>query len=506
MHPALLIDEVLEAILEYCSGWERKEYRWTLCQLARSCKAWKDPSLDRLWKRLDCIEPLLSLFDSSQVSVNASIADAHAYAAKVKHMTVSLPPAKHTTDDLVLPNLQSACLLRGGCFAPLNFIAAPTLREVQVDLGPVMRTEAAEARCHSLAATFRQLMFTPGSRLEKLRIRGWMAPVLADTLSTLCYLHSLVLLTGNSLTAGTLASFASFSNLQRLSVHASHIDAETFTAALSPTASFRALNTLRIRGSRSLICAILAIIPRGTLHSLYIEAEEYDQDPLAWKPTFDLLVSNASDTLTDFTIDQILESEEMDSIAFLSVPHTRFTLETLRPLRGLTALRRLTVDVMTLPGFTDRDIDHMASWWPHLEKLDFGTLPCAIGYNASLDTVSPKITLASLYSLAKHCRNLRTLILPFDTTAAINCAIEKPHEQIQAQTALRTLVLGGLPPATEGMSPFIQHILTAFPHLEEIECTSVDRSLLVDLSTTTSAKGEDTDAFTATLDGYANGQ
>ena len=69
MHSALIIDEVLETILEHCSDWSGAEYRWTLCQLARCCKAWKDPALARLWKRLDGTEPLIRLVDQSEAKV-----------------------------------------------------------------------------------------------------------------------------------------------------------------------------------------------------------------------------------------------------------------------------------------------------------------------------------------------------------------------------------------------------------------------------------------------------
>lgn len=61
MHPVLLIDEVFQVILEHCADWPASDYRFILCQLARSCRAWQDPVTDRLWKRLESAEPLLLL-------------------------------------------------------------------------------------------------------------------------------------------------------------------------------------------------------------------------------------------------------------------------------------------------------------------------------------------------------------------------------------------------------------------------------------------------------------
>lgn len=66
MHPVLLIDEVFQVILEHCADWPASDYRFILCQLARSCRAWQDPATDRLWKRLESAEPLLRLLSLDQ--------------------------------------------------------------------------------------------------------------------------------------------------------------------------------------------------------------------------------------------------------------------------------------------------------------------------------------------------------------------------------------------------------------------------------------------------------
>ena len=61
MHPALLIDEVLQLIFDFCADIPNTEPKWTYAQLARCCRAWKDPVLDRLWDRLNGVGPLLAL-------------------------------------------------------------------------------------------------------------------------------------------------------------------------------------------------------------------------------------------------------------------------------------------------------------------------------------------------------------------------------------------------------------------------------------------------------------
>ncbi|KAH0836717.1 hypothetical protein J3R83DRAFT_8446, partial [Lanmaoa asiatica] len=57
MHSALLIDEILQLIFEVILN----DGKTPLCRAARCCQAWKDPALDRIWRRLPSAVPLLSL-------------------------------------------------------------------------------------------------------------------------------------------------------------------------------------------------------------------------------------------------------------------------------------------------------------------------------------------------------------------------------------------------------------------------------------------------------------
>ena len=57
MHSALLIDEILQLIFEIILDHGKP----SLCCAARCCQAWKDPALDRIWRRLPSAVPLLSL-------------------------------------------------------------------------------------------------------------------------------------------------------------------------------------------------------------------------------------------------------------------------------------------------------------------------------------------------------------------------------------------------------------------------------------------------------------
>lgn len=57
MHAALFIDEILQYVFEVVLD----NGKSSLCCAARCCQAWKDPALDRIWRRLPSAVPLLSL-------------------------------------------------------------------------------------------------------------------------------------------------------------------------------------------------------------------------------------------------------------------------------------------------------------------------------------------------------------------------------------------------------------------------------------------------------------
>ena len=317
-------------------------------------------------------------------------------------------------------------------------------------------------------------------------------------------LRSLTLLTGQSLSVETLAALCRFVNLQDLYIHASHLDAEEFTQAVSspPSQSFPALRSLRIRAQRSLFRAIFDVLPHGTLESLYLETEEAAQGPSAWSPTFTLIASKAADTLIDFTLDQILDPEEMEANLSTSETYTRFALETLRPLCKLRALRRLTIDAMLLPDFADRDIDQMATWWPKLEHLDVGEAADVLEHAAH----APKITIKALHYLAKRCPNLRSLSIPLDSSECGQSDVApSTMEDTVRQKVLERLAVGP-PPPEEHITTFVRSVLEIFPCLREIECTSAETSLSVEVQTVVKEHALDVEHPKGTSDGFAGGQ
>ncbi|EGN96832.1 hypothetical protein SERLA73DRAFT_185017, partial [Serpula lacrymans var. lacrymans S7.3] len=156
MHRALFIDEILQEIFDICSE-DGKGGKVTLTYLARCCKTWKDPALDRLWKVLPSVAPLLSLATvihvSHEIAPSAEVASEssdmvifHSYAKRVKSIThrqrinTTSPSSRlilQTEDDIhLLPNLTSARIsMSGWGEIQTRLSVSRHLRNLQLDLG-----------------------------------------------------------------------------------------------------------------------------------------------------------------------------------------------------------------------------------------------------------------------------------------------------------------------------------------------------------------------------------
>lgn len=429
------------------------------------------------------------------------------YAARIKHITFTATPRVPNRGLTHFPNLRTVILQGEGCLIQPRCLESPLLEQMEIDLSSMRDKPSVRMRGHILAETLAEV--PPLLRgLKHLRVRGFMSSALDYTIPSFRSLDSLTLVTGKSLSAETLAALGLFPHLRDLCVHASHIDSDDFARAISTHTSqpFGNLQNLRIRASRSLLCTFVDVLPRHTLRSLYIETEEPAQGPTAWKTILALIALKAADTLIEFTLDQILDPQELETQLSSVGFDTRFALDTLQPLSELRALRRLTIDAMLLPDFTDRDIDEMASWWPNLEHLDIGALPDSEDRTSDW---SPKLTVLALQYLAKRCPSLQTLTMPLDFSAQAfpvsdaGKASDKP--KVVKQRNLRRLLVGP-PPSDDRIAALVKRVAAIFPCVEEIECASAGRTLSIEVRTVDERPAGEVECCAGTPDGFANGQ
>ncbi|KAF5350264.1 hypothetical protein D9758_007794 [Tetrapyrgos nigripes] len=470
MHQALLIDEIFENVLDSCSDGH------SLSRIARTCRAWNDPALDRLWKRLTCIVPLLNLIpglakvDGVYVSLGevsvSRLASLHllCFTSEVHRSAPKNTPGPHSH----ITTIPST-----GPVTVLPSANGPTI--VDLDLG--FRSTSSESSNHA-AHEFLLDVRQSAPDLASLSIRGLASERLLTAVSSLSMLRTLSLRLGYTMTIDTLIAISKFPVLTELEVQAVAIDVEEMKENWVLSAeldTFPALATLNIRGTIDFIDAFIRNMRSKHLHELQL-----DIDPSApsgnnntWDALFNAIHERFSNTLHDLTIEYHTEAASLPvdtndthnttnntpTISPLDGKfHDFLNFDTLYPLSNMRNLRRIMLDTSPPLSVCDQDFDRLVKWWPNLEHLQLGSLP-------ALDpTWTPQTTVKSLLAVSLGLRSLQTLILPVASSSITTKVID--DFPAKAQSPLHHISV------TSSLSD--QDMMTAalnrlFPSLDEIE-------------------------------------
>ncbi|KAH0836716.1 hypothetical protein J3R83DRAFT_8445 [Lanmaoa asiatica] len=197
---------------------------------------------------------------------------------------------------------------------------------------------------------------------------------------------------------------STFPLLANFDVHADHLSYNYLSTAIARTCDtsfFPALEKLKIRTPEpALVALILQQLPQNKLHSLYVDAT--GPGPLS---AFEGLFKAMSTLpLHEFTLEHAIS----DIPPYM--PDEFFTLDHFRPLSKLP-LRCFILDSALPPDLSDSAIEEMTQWWPLLDRLELGT--CDALENVE-PTWKPKISLASLCTLARGCKYLKNLAITLD--------------------------------------------------------------------------------------------
>ncbi|KIK98184.1 hypothetical protein PAXRUDRAFT_134735 [Paxillus rubicundulus Ve08.2h10] len=461
MHPALLVDEILQLIFEISLDDEKS----SLCRAARCCKAWKDPALDRIWRRLPSAIPLLSLLPGCSVEkgtihlnhlVQAEKCGVfRLYAVRVKHIVHhhsvlgDLPAhLSYPLDNLGTSRIES----RSIGDVVLHMSLSSRLRAFVLHIG-YTKSDSASTSMHMILSRLKKC-----SALERLSVRGHSSTCLQTPLGALATLHSLSLHL-SSLTEQTFMAVSALPLLGDLDIHADRLSLDNLAVAISEhcdsTAFFPSLQKLRIRAEPGLLELLCRYLPQDKLHSLHIDSTAPSL-PSAWAAPFRAIATVASE-LHYFTIEHsIIVSESEDTPTY---PIDKFfTIDHFRPLSKLP-LRRFVLDSWLPPDFSDADIEEMTKWWPLLNRLDLGALTALENTEASW---KPRISLASLSTLAKGCKGLQSLVIALDADGAL--AVPQPVPQ--GSHPLASLFISSRSrPDTSSLSAML---LKIFPSLIEV--------------------------------------
>ncbi|KAI0792028.1 hypothetical protein C8Q75DRAFT_754187 [Abortiporus biennis] len=483
MHSALLIDEILQTIFDQCEECYPFEYLAVMYRLATMCKDWREPTLDRVWKKLFTISPLLELLNetsSDGKEVNSyTINDTFKlYAKRVKEVTLRRKAPLLLSDDSspILSNLSTATINDAGCFSPPEWFVTPALRTLYIRTGPNVGgndPEKLKETCKNVAEGLSQLVKI-NCPLQKLRVRGWMSPQLDLQIGRLCSLRYLTLHTWESVSSQTIYAVASFPHLELFQLHAGHIDGEDFLISRPGhlTKTFPSLRFLHLRGRQSLFKPLLDLLTEGKLETLYLETEYPVFIGSMWRPVFETIAQKASSSLLDLTIDNFVEMSEFERRDTLIPTEFPLNIDIIRPLSSVRNLKRFYLDVTVPPILYSEDVEEMGKWWTKLEYMDLTRVPL----HAVQWWWQPKVTFAVLPALARTCPNLQTLALALDidntkdTSCSQDVSSTLPSNQLTYPSHPLQFLRVGYSHSTEQLPSFVNNVFDLFPNVE-LDCS-----------------------------------
>lgn len=407
----------------------------------------------------------------------------NSYASRVAHIV-------HRNGVKIHPNVASVMLKDGKHEIPFRICALPNLRTARVSSTTSRALVETLIYCEKLRELDLDFGFKTKSPfsddhiyeclddvikgsvdLRKLHVRGLASSRFDARVSSMSRLEVLSLRLGKSLMPETIKSIMSFPNLQELEIHARHLVRDDLDNVF-PTGTvgaFPSLRKLDINAHIPIIEFVLQNVSPDTLQYIRLEAE--DPAP-SWDSCFTLIAYKASNTLEEITIEHHFEMLEQEDIESNGDPATsasesrkeNLPFSTLRLLRDLKHVRRLTLD-LTLPlAISDKDVENLVCWWPNIEHLDLGSAPQV------LHPVHPpptsQMTIRSLARFARHSKKLRTLSLSLDPrrSGPEDSADDLPN--LCYTNNLRTLRIGhpSLPDPVE-MASYLHRL---FPQLTEV--------------------------------------
>ncbi|KAF8845099.1 hypothetical protein BDN67DRAFT_1007467 [Paxillus ammoniavirescens] len=463
MHPALLVDEILQLIFEINLDDEKS----SLCRAARCCKAWKDPALDRIWRRLPSAVPLLSLLpgcsiEKGTIHLNHLPAEKcrvfRSYAVRVKHIVhhhsvLGAPPSLPAHLSYPLDNLETSRIeSRAVGDVLLHMSLSSRLRALTLHVG-YTKSDSASTFMHMILSSLKEC-----SALERLSVRGHSSACLQTSLGALTTLYSLSLHL-SSLTEQTFMAVSALPLLADLDVHADHLSLDHLATTLAERCDsivfFPSLQKLRIRAEPELLALLCRYLPQDKLHSLHIDTTA----PSLPSACASLLraIATVAPRLHDFTLEHSITVDESEDTTTYPVDKF-FTIDHFRPLSKLP-LRRFVLDSSLPPDFSDADVEEITKWWPLLDRLDLGTL---IALENTEATWMPRISLASLSTLAKGCKGLQSLVIALDA----NPIPAAPQPMPQGSHPLASLLISSRSrPDTSSLSAMLSNF---FPSLIEV--------------------------------------
>ncbi|KAH9948173.1 hypothetical protein B0H21DRAFT_734928 [Amylocystis lapponica] len=464
MYPPILRDadatsKLLEAVIDVPAG------RRVLARIARTCKAFKEPALDLLWKDLDSLSPLIALFPNTLLkrarrpglglAKNPEPDDWSrllSYGERVRSLSyveasgAIAPSIFPVFEELrprqwLLPNLTSLTW-KSETAAGLErcrLFLGPELQSLTLEVGTkhprlneLLREVATHKRLSSLSFTLHTNLpdtfthiFQRNVALERVALTapGALASSVGKWAASLPALRTLELdLTGRSPIAveGFFDDISPGSGYSTPASVGSGTDSGVFSgdeldfsevrkSAMRLTrdgprlGAFPQLTQLQLTGELGNIAMFLRHL-RSPLTQLELIIED-PPAPEDWKEVCTLICDEFSHTLLTLRIGATSASRFSELVRTTSrggdVPTRHLPLT---HLSALPRLQRLDIDLPESVLFHDADVAHLAALCPALEVLRL----CAQARFPQSGR-APALTLDGLAPLTAHCQRLHTL-------------------------------------------------------------------------------------------------
>ncbi|KAI9571737.1 hypothetical protein HD554DRAFT_2016405 [Boletus coccyginus] len=439
MLPALFRDPVaakklLDTIAESPNG------RRSMSRLARTCKAICEPALSVLWRELDSLLPLISLFPDNIMkrarrpglglakAPNAEDWDrVLAYGERVRRVAYiesspSVSPsifaviAENRPVPYILPHLQTL-IWRVDTAAGLEhstFFLNPELQSLILEVGTrilqlgaylvnicshIQLTAFSFISPTSLPETFTDLVRSQNT-LERLALiaPGALSSQVGQWAASLPALHTLELdLTGRSI----IAVEGFFDDIVSSGM-------ETPSDASSAGGVFTDLRSLQLTGEVANIAIFLKHIT-SELTSLELVIED-PPDMADWQDLSVLVCERFSQTLLSLQVgatgaSRFTELVRATSLAAADRPSRHLPLQ---HLSSFPSLIRLEIDIPESTLFFNNDLRHIAKACPNIETLRLCPMARFSGSSG------PKLTLEGVAILTQNCKRLQNLALVLD--------------------------------------------------------------------------------------------
>ncbi|OJA09364.1 hypothetical protein AZE42_08536, partial [Rhizopogon vesiculosus] len=434
--------EILLDIFETAidNNFKGRKSRATLAALARTCRTFKEPALDTLWKNINGFEPLISCLPEGVVERTTegmltltrplSLSDWNIIDNRVMQALVCTPSSA------LFPNLR--CLEwwdEPEYFFPLlRILLVATIRSLKFGSRyPWVPSFAKSSLLASLGArcpSIQHFVCDYGGDSDAIceLVCGWqglsylrtgvLEPPSLHFLTSLPSLKSLQfkILDDSDDTQSTLT----FSQLDKVDIIApAH---HCFT---------RRLRNLRFPSCRS---AVLVTMDNDAAFQYEELLELYDESPDI--PNFMVSFSECfSPDLEQIELDFTQLGEDSGPLVL--------DFDMVAPLLTFSRLTKLDLNSFSTATIDDDALKKMAHSWPQLEKFYFGT--------ADHELVSPSLTFIGLIHLIRHCRHLCDIAMSF-CASSMDTDCELFSQTIPNEKITRMRV---------GISPIADHVAVA---------------------------------------------